>query len=114
MEPVIFHTEKITVLTQGVIDLNTEDVDFTFNTRLRTGIGISTSMVLNPFLKVVGNLSSPAIQLDPEGTAIKGGVAVATGGLSLLFKSVSDRYFSDKAPCATAIEETRKRDAGLE
>ena len=41
---------------------------------------------------------------------VKGGIAVATAGLSILASSLADRYLSSKTPCEDALEEIRKRD----
>jgi hypothetical protein len=112
VEPIIFQTEEITILSSGTIDLNTENIDLSFNTRVRKGIGISAGVVINPLIKLGGKLASPSIELDPAGAVISGGTAVATVGLSLLYKSLADRYFSEKHPCKKAIEEIEIRDAG--
>ncbi len=109
--PVIFHTEQLTMLSQGVVDLNTEKIDLTFNTKMRTGIGISAGMLINPFIKVGGRLTSPAIEMDPAGTIIGGGLAVATLGISMLAKSMTDRFLSSKDPCGDARKELAKRDS---
>ncbi len=109
VDPVVSQTEKMTMVAKGVIDLNTEKVQFTFNTKLRKGIGISASMVVNPFVSITGTLMSPVIGLDPAAVAVKGTVAVATLGISLLVKSLADRYFSSKDPCGDALKKSRKQ-----
>jgi hypothetical protein len=108
---VIYHTKQLTILSQGVIDLNTEKIDLSFNTKMRTGIGISAGMLINPFIKVGGRLTSPAIEMDPAGTIIGGGLAVATLGISMLAKSMTDRFLSSKDPCGDARKELAKRDS---
>jgi len=102
--PVIFHTEQLTILSEGTIDMNTEKIDLSFNTKPRTGLGLSTGMIINPLIKVGGNLSAPAIEVDPAGTITSGGLAVATVGISLLAKSMSDRFLSSKDPCGDAMK----------
>ena len=109
LDPVVSQTEKMTVVTKGVVDLHTEELQFTFNTKLRKGIGISASMVVNPFVGITGTLASPVIGLDPSALAIKGTVAVATVGVSLLARSLSDRFFSSKDPCGDALKKSRKQ-----
>jgi hypothetical protein len=84
VSPLLLNTEEITIFSQGTIDLRTEKVDMSFNTKPRTGLGLSTSVVINPFIKVGGRLAEPAIELDPKGALVSGGAAVATAGLSLL------------------------------
>ncbi len=111
VSPVIYHTKQLTILSQGVVDLNTEKIDLSFNTKMRTGIGISAGMLINPFIKVGGRLTSPAVEMDPAGTIIGGGLAVATLGISMLAKSMTDRFLSSKDPCGDARKELAKRDS---
>lgn len=107
--PVIINTEQMTILSEGTIDLDTEKIDLSFNTKVRQGLGLSAGMVINPLIKVGGRLASPAIELDPGGAVVKGGLAVATVGLSLVAKSMSDRFLSSKDPCGDAKKEIDKR-----
>ena len=102
--PLIFHTEEITILSGGQVDLETEKIDLEFQTKVRKGIGLSASMVINPFIKVGGTLSSSTIELDPAGVAFSGSVAIATMGLSLVGKSLFDRFLSSKDPCGEALK----------
>jgi uncharacterized protein involved in outer membrane biogenesis len=109
--PLIVHTEQLTILSRGTIDLNTEILDLSFNTKPRTGIGLSPGMVINPLIKVGGRLTAPAVEIDPAGTLTSGGLAVATVGLSLVAKSLSDRFLSSPDPCGDARKEIEKYDA---
>jgi uncharacterized protein involved in outer membrane biogenesis len=108
--PVILHTRELTILSHGSIDLDTEAIDLAFNTKPRQGLGLSAGALINPLIKVGGRLVSPAVELDPKGTMVSGGIAVATAGLSLLAKSMSDRFLSSKDPCGDARREIEKRD----
>jgi AsmA protein len=109
VEPLISQTEKMTIVAKGDIDLHTEKIQFEFNTKLRKGIGLSVSMMVNPFVSITGNLGAPVVGLDPEAVAVKGTIAVATVGLSLLAKSLSDRMLSSKDPCGDAIKKSREQ-----
>jgi hypothetical protein len=109
--PVIVQTEQLTILTEGSIDLNTEDIDLSFNTKVRQGLGLSAGMIINPLIKVGGRMATPAVELDPAGAVVSGGLAVATAGISLLAKSMSDRFLSSKDPCGDALKEIEKRDS---
>ncbi len=105
VEPIIIQTENVTILSSGIIDLKTENIDLAFNTRGRTGVGIGAGIVINPFVKLGGTMSAPNLELDPSGAVIFGGVAIATGGFSLLARTFTDRYLRDSNPCGTAAEE---------
>jgi uncharacterized protein involved in outer membrane biogenesis len=109
VDPVVSQQEKMTLVAKGVVDLHTEKIQFAFNTKLRKGIGISASMVVNPFVSITGTLKKPIVGLDPAAVAVKGTVAVATLGVSLLVKSLADRYFSSKDPCGDALKKSRKQ-----
>ena len=56
-------------------------------------------------------MATPAVELDPAGAVVSGGLAVATAGISLLAKSMSDRFLSSKDPCGDALKEIEKRDS---
>jgi uncharacterized protein involved in outer membrane biogenesis len=109
--PLIVQTRELTILSEGTVDMNTEKIDLSFNTKPRTGIGLSTGMIINPLIKVGGKLAAPAVEIDPAGTLKSGGLAVATIGISLLAKSLSDRFLSSPDPCGDARKEILKYDA---
>lgn len=111
VNPMIIQTDKIVATSKGVIDLDSEQVDLSFNTRPRTGIGISPGMVINPFLKLGGTLAQPSMSLDASSAAITGGAAVVTSGLSLLGKSLFDRYLRESDPCGKVVAELRRMHA---
>ena len=106
----MIQTEKLTIVSAGRVDLNTEELDIDFETRPRKGLGISASMFTNPYIKLGGTLTKPAIELSRERATIATGAAVLTGGLSFLYKGLWDRYFSSRDPCGEAL----KRDAELQ
>jgi uncharacterized protein involved in outer membrane biogenesis len=111
VKPMIFHTENITIVSGGEINLVTESINLDFQTKVRKGIGISAGMVVHPFIKVAGTLASPTIELDPAKVAVSGTVAVATFGLSLIGKSLFDRFLSSKDPCGDALKQLKEDDA---
>jgi len=112
LSPIILHTKQLTIVSEGTIDLNTEKLDITFNSKQRKGLGISATDLVNPFIKVGGTLVAPSIILDPKNTVVKGGIAVATLGISILANSLADRFLSSKDPCGDAIREVDKREKG--
>ena len=112
LAPIILHTKQLTIVSEGTIDLNTEKLDITFNSKQRKGLGISATDLVNPFIKVGGTLVAPSIILDPKSTVVKGGIAVATFGISILANSLAERFLSSKDPCGDAIREVDKREQG--
>jgi hypothetical protein len=42
---------------------------------------------------------------------VEGGLAVATAGLSILAKSLANRYLRSKNPCEQALSELEERDS---
>lgn len=112
LEPIVIQTDKITAFSEGEVDLATEEIDLNFRTVAQKGLGISAGSVVNPFFKIGGTLLNPAMQLDVTRGAISGGAMVMTAGLSILFKSVSDRLLTSKHPCADARATIESLDSG--
>ena len=110
IQALVIQTDKLTILSAGTIDLNTERINVGFETRPRKGVGISASMLTNPYTKLGGSLTKPKLELDPTRASIATGAAVATAGLSFLYKGLWDRYFSARDPCGEAL----KKDAELQ
>jgi hypothetical protein len=104
-------TDRLNIFADAEIDLRTEKLKATFNTVPQKGLGFSLSNLVNPYVAVVGTLGNPQITLDPEATVIEGGTAVATMGLSILWKGFRDRYLSSTTPCKDAL---KKADQDLE
>ena len=111
LEPIVIRTRELTILSQGSVDLNSEKLDLQFQTKPRTGIGVSTSTLIRPFVRVGGTLATPALELDPKGAVMSGGAAVVTAGLSILAQSLSDRFLSSPDPCGEARRKLASRDA---
>jgi hypothetical protein len=94
------------MVVDSSINLGTEKLSLQFQTTPRKGITISAGEILNPYVKVVGTLAHPTLAVDEQGVLISGGVAVATGGLSILAKAAWQRLARDKKPCQTAVEQS--------
>lgn len=107
--PVIFlRTDKLNMTAVGAINLHTERIDIAIETSPRTGIGLSASDLVNPFIKIGGTLAKPGLTLNPTGTLIEGGAAVATMGLTIVAKSMYKRWLGPRKPCQKLTEEARK------
>jgi hypothetical protein len=86
------------------VNLKTEKLNIEFNTKPRSGVGISADMFVTPFVKVKGTLATPSVGLNKKGTLLTGGAAFATGGLSLLLTAVIDRATAEGDQCERALE----------
>ena len=91
VEPLMLQSEKLLIVAGGTLDLNTEKLNFEFNTKPREGVGISADMFVTPFVSLEGTLSSPGVGMNETGTLLTAGAAFATGGLSILYKGIADR-----------------------
>lgn len=101
-------SDKLAIVSKGQVDLQTEKLFVAFNTVPQKGLGISASTAFNPFVGVAGTLARPQMSLDPEGAIVEGGLAVMTGGISLIGKGFIDRLSVSKKSCAKAAAETEK------
>jgi len=109
-DPVLVQqTDKLRIFASTNIDFKTETLDANFKMVPRKGLGLSLSNLVNPYVKLTGTLRKPALVIDPEGVLIEGGLAVATAGLSLVAKSLKDRFLSEKDPCGKALAEADKK-----
>ena len=101
-------SDKLAIVSKGQINLHTEKLFLAFNTVPQKGLGISATTAFNPFVGVAGTLARPQMSLDPEGTIVQGGLAVMTGGISLIGKGFFDRMSVGKKSCAKAAAKAEK------
>ncbi len=101
--PVLLQTDKVTVTADGTVDLGTEVLAFNFNTRPRSGIGVSPGMFTNPFLELRGTLTSPRLGTGAKG-ATSGALAVATAGATVVAGGLVDRIKGEADMCKTTLE----------
>jgi hypothetical protein len=104
VNPVLMQSDKVTIVAGGKIDLGTEVLAFEFNTRPRTGVGVSAGMFTNPFIEVAGTLASPQLTAGKK-AVLSGAAAVLTGGLSLLGQGMLDRAQGSKDLCGETLAE---------
>jgi len=102
------------------IDLKTESLDAGVHSKPRGGSGVSLGG-LAKMVHVGGTLAKPKIQLDPKEVATQYGsygVAVATGGISLIFSSMYGKSQANADVCADILEafelELKQREPGHE
>ena len=96
-------SEKVTIVGGGNIDLNTEALSIGFNTKQRSGVGISADMFVTPFVQLAGTLAAPQIGLDTKGVLLSGGAAVMTAGASFFIKGMADRASGQTDRCTAAL-----------
>jgi hypothetical protein len=101
----IIQGEKVLIIADGTVDLDTEQLNIEFNTQPRKGIGVSADMFVTPFIALKGTLIAPAVGLNQKGTLITGGTAVATGGLSLLVQAAVERVTAEVDHCEKTLPE---------
>jgi uncharacterized protein involved in outer membrane biogenesis len=101
VNPALMQSEKVTIVAGGKIDLGTEALRLNFNTRPRTGVGISAGMFTNPFIEIAGTLASARLGVSAKGTA----AAAATGGISVLAQGLVDRSRGGKDVCKQTLDE---------
>ena len=104
LDPMGLKTARVVTVGSGTVDLATERLDITFQTKSRRGLGLSASTVTDNFVKLGGTLAKPAIRLRPLRAAASTGLAVVTGGLSILAKGLWNRVSSEADLCATMRE----------
>ena len=100
---------KKTIMSGGTINLKTEELNFSIQTRPKEGIGtnetgkvsMSLSAITKPF-KLSGTLANPALGISPEGAAkTVGFVLLGPVGWASLFVSGSS---GKESPCAVALK----------
>jgi len=107
--PSIFvSTAKIRAVTQGSLNLKTEEIKVGVRTTPRKVVSISAAELFNPYVQVVGTLAAPRLAVDETGVLITGGAAVATGGLSLLARGIWDRLSKSGDACNQVAGEALK------
>ena len=68
-------------------------------------MGVSADMFVTPFVKLSGTLAQPTVGLNAKGALLEGGLAVATGGLSFLYKGLMDRATAEADQCEATLAE---------
>jgi hypothetical protein len=107
--PSIFvSTAKIRAVTQGSLNLKTEEIKIGVRTTPRKVVSISAAELFNPYVQIVGTLAAPRLAVDETGVLVTGGAAVATGGLSLLARAIWDRLSKSGDACNQVAGEALK------
>jgi uncharacterized protein involved in outer membrane biogenesis len=108
VEPIAFRTDKVTVVGHGRLDLGTEDVDLVWTIKPRSHAGISGGSIANPYIRLGGTLGSPRLEMKPLKAAASTGAAVATLGMTILYRGIYNRITAEKKVCVDALAQSRK------
>ena len=100
----VFRTGRVDMSARGVIDLRDESLAVRFDNQARKGLGISAASLVNPYVQISGTLAKPALGLDLKSSALAGGAAVATGGLTVIARPLFGRFLKRGDPCEEAVE----------
>ncbi|MDA8679474.1 AsmA family protein [Luminiphilus sp.] len=105
---IVVDTPKVKILADTHVSFDTEKVKASFKTIPQKGLGINMSSLVNPFVEVTGTLSAPRISLNPANTVVGGSLAVVTGGISLLIRSVLERLSTGGNICAKRLQKANE------
>jgi hypothetical protein len=101
-------TSKIRVVADASVDLKTEKIKVSLQTTPRKVVSVSAAELVNPYLQIVGTLTSPRLAVDETGVLISGGAAVATAGLSLLARGLWNRLSRAGDACKQVSEQAQQ------
>jgi uncharacterized protein involved in outer membrane biogenesis len=110
LDPIAVQTDKLTVVGGGRIRFEPETIDLQGQIKPRKGIGVSASTLTNRYIKIGGTLARPRLEMKPMEAMASTGVAVATGGISILGRGLWDRITADRKVCKLALERAEEAD----
>jgi len=98
---IVMQTDKIQIISSGIIDLKNETLEFGIKPQAREGVEINLNSLAS-MVKISGPLKNPSISMSVKDTAVVYSY-FATGGATFLAKSLFDTATRDETPCKTAI-----------
>ncbi|GAB5450946.1 MAG: hypothetical protein Hals2KO_12740 [Halioglobus sp.] len=110
----VVQSDRLQILANAQIDLRTEEVEADFNTVPRKGLGIGLTNLIHPYVRIDGTLATPVLGVDSKSALVSGGATVATGGLSILAKSMWDRLSVDDKACEKTLADGQAKFDRLE
>lgn len=108
---IAMETQQIAVAASGQIDLSKQTIELAFRPRVKQGLNLDPASLVEMLL-LKGPLEDPELSLNPQGMAREAagvGVAVATGGLSLLLPAL--RLDSSSSACDQAANGSTQANA---
>ena len=104
IEDFVIQTDMMTTVAKGTVNFRNERLDIAFRAKPREGLGLTLGTVANQVLEIRGTIKSPQIRVDAAKTAATTGVAVVSGGLSLLARGLWDRLSAQASICDESKE----------
>jgi hypothetical protein len=92
--------KRMDILGSGAVNLSTREILFGFRAVRRNWLSISPLDLAGDLAQIQGTLDQPKVGLDTEGVLVKGGVAWATLGISLLATDTLRQLGKAENPCA--------------
>jgi hypothetical protein len=92
--------KRMDILGSGAVNLSSREILFGFRAVRRSWLSISPLDLASDFAQISGTLDQPKVGLDTEGLLVKGGVAWATLGISLLATDTLRQLGKAENPCA--------------
>lgn len=111
---VVVDTPNVKIFADAAADFASEKIQVQFKTVPQKGLGLSMSSLINPYIEVTGTLAEPKLSLNPANTVVSGGLAVVTGGISIVIKSIFDRLESSGNVCATRLQKANEEMAAMD
>jgi hypothetical protein len=108
----VFQTRQANIMLRATIDLKKEKIAAQFDSRSRTGAGLSVGNVFSNTVRVRGPLTNPGLTPNATGILWRGWAALMTGGLSLIGESVVKRVLASEHPCENLANRVRKEVCG--
>jgi uncharacterized protein involved in outer membrane biogenesis len=102
---IAIQTSKMYMVGSGEINLKTEAINLGVRPYAMEGVGLNLSSIAGA-AKIGGTLANPKAEIDAANALKAGasaGVAVVTGGLSLLAQGLFSKAGNDPEPCNTAL-----------
>ena len=92
-------TNDANLLGNIQVDLGTETMDMSLDSRGRQGVGISVGSVFSNTVDIKGPLTAPSIVPNAASILVRGWAAFMTAGLSVLGESMVKRVLASEDPC---------------
>ena len=107
---IAMETDQIAISASGKVDFAAQHLSLAFRPQVKKGLGLNQSNLAH-LVMLKGPLLDPDIVIDPKGTVFEVaniGVAVATGGASLLASRLIGEW-ENTSSCRTAMSGTKTK-----